>query len=159
MPHRLETPSEHGLWERTYIPSFIRTVIRSTRRLVRGGGEGGACDARPARGEPRLMLRADGTIRCTACQLCAAVCPSQCIRVEADESVPPERVRRPAIFEIDLARCSFCGACVTACPCDALRMDTGRPADATAERKDLVYDLERLANNHPEGYSPLSRAL
>ena len=105
------------------------------------------------------MLRAGGAVRCTACGLCAAVCPSQCIRVEAAEAVSPGFVRRPALFEIDLAGCSFCGACVAACPCDALRMDTGRLADAAADRAGLVYDLERLAGNHPEGHSPLSRAL
>jgi NADH-quinone oxidoreductase subunit I len=79
-----------------------------------------------------------------ACQLCATVCPSECIAVEAEEDPDPEIQSRPARFTIDLARCCFCGLCVEACPEDALRMDTGEIDLAARSRQALVHGLDRL---------------
>lgn len=92
----------------------------------------------------RLMTREDGKPRCVACMLCATVCPSECIYVEATEDPDPEIQKIPAKFIIDLSRCCFCGFCVEACPEDAIRMDTADLEFAEYARHDLTYDLDKL---------------
>jgi NADH-quinone oxidoreductase subunit I len=93
----------------------------------------------------RLMKReGSDKPRCVACLLCATVCPSECIQVEAAEDPDPDIQKVPARFVIDLSRCCFCGFCVEACPEDALRMDTGRIDLAEYDRDSLVYELDRL---------------
>jgi len=92
----------------------------------------------------RLMTRKDGKPRCVACMLCATVCPSECIYIEAGEDPDPEIQKYPAKFIIDLSRCCFCGFCVEACPEDAIRMDTENIEFAEYNRQELIYDLEKL---------------
>jgi NADH-quinone oxidoreductase subunit I len=92
----------------------------------------------------RLMRRADGKPRCVACMLCATVCPSECIVIEAAEDPDPEIQKVPASFVIDLNRCCFCGFCVEACPEDAIRMDTGVIDLARTRHEDLVLGLDKL---------------
>jgi len=111
------------------------------------------------RAEHRLMARADGQIRCTACMLCQTICPANCIEILAEESPDKTVEKRPKEFFINELRCIFCGLCVEACPCDAIRMDTGKYENAGFNRKELIYDIRKLASNHPEGASPISAAL
>lgn len=92
----------------------------------------------------RLLKREDGKPRCVACMLCASVCPSECIYIEATEDPDPEIQKYPSTFIIDLTRCCFCGFCVEACPEDAIRMDTDEIELARYEKDSLVYDLEKL---------------
>ncbi len=92
----------------------------------------------------RLVRREDGRPRCVACMLCATVCPSECISIEAAEDPDPEVQRSPARYTIDLSRCCFCGFCVEACPEDAIRMDTGILESAERGRADLFYEKEDL---------------
>ena len=92
----------------------------------------------------RLMKREDSKPRCVVCMLCATVCPSECIYVEAEEDPDPEVQKSPSQFIIDLSRCCFCGFCVEACPEDALRMDTENIEFAHYSREDLIYDLDKL---------------
>ena len=59
------------------------------------------------RGLHELTRDDEGKILCVACELCAAVCPAKCIRVEPAEG--PTHKRFPLVYEIDLLRCIFCG--------------------------------------------------
>jgi len=93
------------------------------------------------RSRHRLMTREDGKPRCVVCMLCATVCPSECIFIEAVEDPDPDIQKYPSRFIIDLNRCCFCGFCVEACPEDAFRMDTDEIELAEYQRDDLVYDL------------------
>ena len=92
----------------------------------------------------RLMKREDGKPRCVVCMLCATVCPSECIYIEAAEDDNPEIQKYPSTFILDISRCCFCGFCVEACPEDAIRMDTGNLEFAERNRADLIYDLDKL---------------
>ena len=92
----------------------------------------------------RLLRRENGQPRCVACMMCATVCPSECIFIEAAETDDPEVQKVPAKFVIDLNRCCFCGFCVEACPVDAIRMDTGEIRLASTDRAGLEYPLEKL---------------
>jgi NADH-quinone oxidoreductase subunit I len=91
----------------------------------------------------RLRPRLDGKPSCVACMLCVAVCPSECLYVEAAEDPDPEVQKLPAKFVVDLNRCCFCGFCVEACPVDAIRMDTGEIRLATRSRADLAIPLDK----------------
>lgn len=110
------------------------------------------------RSEHRLMLRQDGSIRCTACMLCSTICPAVCIHITAAEGDTPEKEKVPEKFTIDLLRCVYCGFCVEACPCDAIRMDTGKPVASEYKREDFIKDINYLKANHGN-LSPTSEGI
>jgi NADH-quinone oxidoreductase subunit I len=88
-----------------------------------------------------------GLEKCVGCSLCAAACPSDCIRVVAAENTPEHRVsageRYAAVYEINLSRCIFCGYCEIACPFDAITM--GHEYELSdANRSDLIFTKEML---------------
>lgn len=111
------------------------------------------------RAEHRLMQRPDGTVRCTACMLCATACPANCIEIIAAENPDPKIEKYPSVYNINLLRCVFCGLCVEACPVDAVRMDTQKIDMAGFTREEFIKDIDYLLQNHPEGKSPYSIAL
>ena len=100
------------------------------------------------RGRHKLHRFEDtGLEKCVGCSLCAAACPSDCIRVVAAENTPENRVsageRYAAVYEINLARGIFCGYCEVACPFDAITMGNDYElADYT--RSDLIFTKEML---------------
>jgi NADH-quinone oxidoreductase subunit I len=100
------------------------------------------------RGRHKLHRFEDtGLEKCVGCSLCAAACPSDCIRVVAAENTPENRVsageRYAAVYEINLSRCIFCGYCEIACPFDAITMSHDYEM-ADYNRSDLIFTKEML---------------
>jgi len=94
------------------------------------------------------MLIYEGTpdnLRCTACGICARVCPPQCIWITraTDEKGRPKA--RPASFWIDATVCMSCGSCAEYCPFDAIKMNQNYEIATTDRNKDLLYDMGKLA--------------
>lgn len=160
---------ELGFWQKLYIVDIFKGMWITLRHLLRSVFKHSKMQTyswpevkKPIdpsyRCEHRLMLRPDGSIRCTACMLCETVCPAHCIYIEAAEGDRPEAEKYAKAFTIDLLRCVFCGYCVEACPCDAIRMDTQKLAEAAFTRESFIKDIDYLRNNHGDK-SPYSEAI
>ena len=104
------------------------------------------------RGLHELARDPDGMILCVACELCAKVCPANCIRVEPEEG--PTHKRFPKVYEIDLGRCIFCGFCQEACPYGAILL-RGNFETANYTRRDLIYDRDKLFHAYDKEGGPL----
>src|SRR3989449_802099 len=93
--------------------------------------------------------------KCIGCELCAKVCPNECIYFEFYEVEPtseylhPSRaqldemkkiIRRPAV---DVGHCLFCGNCMEYCPTDAWNF-TQEFELADYAREDLYYRADEL---------------
>ncbi|QCI23716.1 NADH-quinone oxidoreductase subunit NuoI [Buchnera aphidicola (Macrosiphoniella sanborni)] len=101
------------------------------------------------RGRIILTRTIDGQERCVACNLCAAVCPVDCISLQKDEK--EEGRWYPKFFRINFSRCIFCGLCEEACPTAAIQL-TPDIELADFKRKDLVYEKKDLLISGPGKY-------
>ncbi|MFB3925419.1 MAG: NADH-quinone oxidoreductase subunit NuoI [Syntrophales bacterium] len=97
----------------------------------------------PPRWRGRIILSLDpnGEERCVACYLCAAVCPVDCISLQAAEDGHGRRY--PQFFRINFSRCIFCGFCEEACPTYAIQLTTDFEM-GEYRREHLVYEKEHL---------------
>lgn len=170
MAYPIDRDAKLTIMERLWLPGivrgmlvtakhFLRNFIHMERRMTVEYPEEKRALPPGYRAEHRLMLREDGSIRCTACMLCVTACPANCIEIEAEAVADPRIEKRAQQFVIDELRCVFCGLCVEACPCDAIRMDTGKYDRVGRSRHDLLLSLETLSSPAQGGGSPLSRAL
>jgi NADH-quinone oxidoreductase subunit I len=93
----------------------------------------------------RLLKKETGELKCTACKICANICPSHCITVEMalDEEKKPRKT--PARYDLDISRCIFCGFCVEACPFNAIDMASGMYELADTDCRNYIYTKERLS--------------
>jgi NADH-quinone oxidoreductase subunit I len=96
------------------------------------------------KGNHVLTVKKDGSLRCTACMLCATNCPAQCITIKAAEHEDPSVEKYPISYEIDILRCVFCGFCEEACPVDAIRMGPEWQTPAL-NGGEFNYDIQHLA--------------
>lgn len=96
------------------------------------------------KGNHILTVKKDGSVRCTACMLCATNCPAQCITIKASEHEDPKVEKYPIQYEIDILRCVFCGYCEEACPVDAIRMGPEWQTP-NLEGGPFTYDIKYLA--------------
>ncbi|MFI0608946.1 MAG: 4Fe-4S binding protein [Anaerolineae bacterium] len=99
-------------------------------------------------------------VRCTACGICAKVCPPQCIWIvqgKGDDGKP-----RPVSseFYIDASICMSCGFCAEYCPFDAIKMDHNYEFSSYERHESWVFDLQELlqpvayhAAIHPTDYA------
>ena len=101
-----------------------------------------------------------GDPRCTACGICARVCPPQCIWIERATDAKGRPKARPSGFWIDATICMSCGFCAEFCPFDAIKMNQEHEIWTTDRDKDMFYDLEKLlvpvevyAELHPTDYA------
>ncbi len=140
---------------RLYLPAVFKGLFNTFLHLVKAKGHKTFTIqypevARPVRkgyrGEHRLKKDALGREKCVACFMCQTVCPSNCIRIVAEEAPWPDRDKRPKIFEIDMLRCIYCGMCEEACPCDAIEL-TEKFNVVSTTRTEKIYNKEKLLSN------------
>ena len=106
----------------------------------------------------------DGQEKCIGCELCAGVCPANCIYVRGADNPPDAPVSRGErygfVYEINMLRCIFCAMCVEACPTEAItmshlfEMSVDERESAIYTKDDLLVDRDGTPN-HPEPPSKL----
>jgi NADH-quinone oxidoreductase subunit I len=101
------------------------------------------------RGRIILTRNLDGQERCVACNLCAVVCPVDCISLQKSETKDGRWY--PEFFKINFSRCIFCGLCEEACPTAAIQL-TADFELSDFKRQNLVYEKEDLLISGPGKY-------
>ena len=91
---------------------------------------------------------ATNTLKCTACDACAKICPTRCITIIG---AGKGKERHPVEFVIDHNLCMYCNLCVEACPFDAITMWTGKFEIGAFNRMGLVFDQTAL---HADKFYP-----
>jgi NADH-quinone oxidoreductase subunit I len=82
--------------------------------------------------------------RCTACGICARVCPPQTIWIQRATDARGRPKARPAAFFIDACICMSCGFCAEFCPFDAIKMNQEHEFAYTDRDEGMFYNMERL---------------
>ena len=103
---------------------------------------------------------ADGNVRCTSCNICAKVCPPQCIWMTHAAGPSGSPVPMPEDFFIDMDVCMNCGLCSEYCPFDAIKMDQNfelsnyeRHQTHIFSLQDLLVSSEYYSKTHPEAWA------
>ena len=105
---------------------------------------------KPPRSHGRHVLNRyeDGMEKCIGCELCAAVCPADCIYVRGADNPPTQPVspgeRYGFVYEINYLRCIHCDLCVEACPTEAITESKMFEFSFTS-RADAIYTKAELA--------------
>ena len=102
----------------------------------------------------------DGNVRCTSCNICAKVCPPQCIWMVQAKNAKGSVVPLPEEFYIDMDVCMNCGLCSEYCPFDAIKMDQNFELSNYERHQTHIYSLQDLlvssafyAETHPEAWA------
>ncbi len=89
----------------------------------------------------------DGMEKCIGCELCAGVCPADCIYVRGLDNPPDHPVspgeRYGYVYEINFLRCIHCDLCVEACPTEAITESKLMEFSFT-NRNDAIYTKDEL---------------
>ncbi len=101
----------------------------------------------------------DGAVRCTSCDICAKVCPPQCIWIKQAKNSDGKVVSLPEEFYIDMDVCMNCGLCAEYCPFDAIKMDQNFELSNSERHQSHIFSLQDLlvssayyAATHPEAW-------
>lgn len=89
---------------------------------------------------------------CIVCDLCAKVCPVNCIDIEAIKATEAigqtsdgtTKRLYAAKFDIDMAKCMYCGLCTIVCPTECIVM-TNQYDKTVFELSDLVYEFSDMS--------------
>ena len=85
--------------------------------------------------------------KCIGCELCAGVCPADCIYVRGADNPPADPVspgeRYGFVYEINYLRCIHCDLCVEACPTEAIT-ETKLFEFSFTNRADAIYTKKEL---------------
>ncbi len=96
----------------------------------------------------------DGMEKCIGCELCAGVCPANCIYVRGADNPPDNPVspgeRYGFVYEINYLRCIHCDLCVEACPTGAITESKMFEFSFT-NRTDAIYTREELLVDSESG--------
>jgi NADH-quinone oxidoreductase subunit I len=102
----------------------------------------------------------DGNVRCTSCNICAKVCPPQCIWMVLAKTPGGTSANKPEEFYIDMDVCMNCGYCSEYCPFDAIKMDQNFELSNYERHQTHIYSLQDLlvsseyyARTHPEAWA------
>ncbi|MFN6944729.1 MAG: 4Fe-4S dicluster domain-containing protein [Cytophagaceae bacterium] len=108
----------------------------------------------PDNGRYRLHNEIDD---CIVCDLCAKICPVNCIEIEPVKSA--EEIGKTsdgttkrlyaAKFDIDMAKCCYCGLCTTVCPTECLTM-TKTYDYSEFDIRNMVYHFTNLSPEEAE---------
>ena len=94
---------------------------------------------------PVLIYDADdGNVRCTSCNICAKVCPPQCIWMTHAKAPDGKPVPLPEDFYIDMDVCMNCGLCAEYCPFDAIKMDQNFELSNYERHQTHIYSMQDL---------------
>ncbi|MBI3615251.1 MAG: 4Fe-4S binding protein [Candidatus Omnitrophica bacterium] len=100
------------------------------------------------------------TERCTACGICAKVCPPQCIWIVQGKSPEGKPIPKASEFYIDVDVCMNCGLCAEFCPFDAIKMDQTFELGSDERRASHIFDIDKLhvstdyyARTHPKAWA------
>jgi len=88
---------------------------------------------------------------CIVCDLCAKICPVDCIDIEAIKATEvigqtsdgSKKMLYAAKFDIDMAKCMYCGLCTIVCPTECIIM-TNQYDKSVFEIKDLTYEFSDM---------------
>lgn len=132
-----------------YLEGFKVTVgqIGPAQRVTTSYPEEKAPKPPRVHGRHVLNRHEDGMEKCIGCELCAAVCPAQCIYVRGadnpvDDPVSPGE-RYGYVYEINYLRCIHCDMCVEACPTEAITESKLFEFSFT-NRDDAIYTKQEL---------------
>ncbi len=89
---------------------------------------------------------------CIVCDLCAKICPVNCIAIESIKSTTgsigetsdgSKKLLYAAQFDIDMAKCMYCGLCTIVCPTECIVM-TNQYDKTVFELKNLNYEFAEM---------------
>jgi len=94
---------------------------------------------------------------CIVCDLCAKICPVDCIEIESIKGTGPlgqtsdGTVKRlyAAKFDIDMAKCLYCGLCTVVCPTECITM-TSKYDRSVTQLSELTYKFSDMTPEEAE---------